>query len=774
MVKMRMLKRLTSCFLAAIVTAGLFCGCQRETAGGGTGIQQSGESTREDGSGEEAQHGRESLNSQENGGGSQARGRFGETELELPAKIKEQSFVYFGWGKDDELELYTAEWDSSGSVTDVFCYVFRDGVWEEDEEWAGNAVLKEYGLNIATVTWGKDGFCYLGGTDEQYTYHLLKMLEDGTAQELLQEVFLPEDGKEYGLIPPKIEVLANGNLLVYAHDEVYLYSPEGVRLSVMSKDFTGSTNESRGFCEGEEFVTVQGGNLVRYELQTGKTIETASLEEVQSSREGLKLFGDGSGGVYAAGETGLAHLNRGGTLWEILIDGSLNHLGMRSLYLQFFFAGKDGDYYGAFTSDGDKGTSIFHYVYDPDMLSVPPTSITVYSLKDHSTVRQAASQFQSEHPEVKVELRTAVENGESAGEEVIQSLNTELLSGKGADVLILDGLPARSYWEKGVLMDMRELIDEMEGSGELINNLMEGFRQEDGAIYQVPAKMAFFLAVGEKDAVDAYSGLKGMAGYSGEKPLIAPDNYENILRKVAHLGYQELFVQGKITRREGLIEYLETVKTLGEASGSKVVFTSVSEMEEKWVSNTIRPDGVIGTSMNYDAGMCASGIERLDGYGDLCIPAEVYKHHPESVMAPLGKLYLPSNMAGINRSTENADLAKEFIRCLLSYEVQKENLYDGFPVNKKALKSLTGKDTNNYVVGVSNSDGSYYIQAEWPEREVREEVAAMIEDLSIPVMVDETVMNMIVEDSGNYFEGKENVQQAAEKILRKLSIYLSE
>lgn len=755
--------------LAAVLTAGLLCGCQPKISEEGTAAGLSGAGTQEAGS---EQKPLEEAKGQENG--TQARGRYRETEMELPAQVKGQSLISFGWGKEEKLELYTAERDSSGEVQDTFRYTFQDEVWEMDENWPGKEMLKEYGLDIMSVIWGKDGFYYLGGTDGEYRYHLLKIMEDGTAQELLQEIFLPKEGRDYGLIPPKIEVLDNGNLLVYAFDEVYLYTPEGSRISVMSKDFTGSTGECRGFSEGEEFVTVQGGNLVRYELQSGKTIETASLEEIQNGRESLKLFGDGSGGVYAAGETGLAHLSHGGTLWEIFIDGSLNHMGMRSLYLQFFFAGKEGDYYGAFTSEGEKGISIFHYVYDPDMLSVPPASLTVYSLEDHSTVRQAASQFQSEHPEVKVELRTAVENGETASEEVIQSLNTELLSGKGADVLILDGLPAKSYIEKGVLMDMRDLIDEMEGSGEQFNHLVEGFRQEDGAVYQVPAKIAFFLLVGEKDAVDAYSRLETMAGYSGEKSLFAPDNYENLLRKVAHLGYQELFIEGKITEREGLIEYLETVKALGEASGSKVLFTSVSEMEEKWVSNNIRPDGIIGSSMNYDAGMCASGIERLDGFGDLCIPAQVHQQHPESIMASAGKLYLPSNIAGINQSTENADLAKEFIRCLLSYEVQKEELYDGFPVNQKALSVLLDKDVSGYSVGSSNSDGSYYIAASWPESEVREEIAAMIGELQVPVLVDETVMKMIVEGSSDYFEDKENVQQAAEKILRKLSLYLAE
>ena len=57
---------------------------------------------------------------------------------------------------------------------------------------------------------------------------------------------------------------------------------------------------------------------------------------------------------------------------------------------------------------------------------------------------------------------------------------------------------------------------------------------------------------------------------------------------------------------------------------------------------------------------------------------------------------------------------------------------------------------------------------------MRREIADMLEGLSVPVVVDETIMKMIVEGSGDYLEGKVTVSQAADGIMRKLSIYLAE
>lgn len=778
-------KQITVYMMLVVLLTGMLWGCRKGEEAGSAANPGSGDGSSARGSwtnpsDEEKTFSSQGVLTDQEGGRAAAMGRYREEEMELPREVNEQHLLWFGRGKENLLELYTVKREALGTAVDTFRYVFRDGVWENDGQWPGNALFKEHGLDAEAVIFGRDGSYYLGGTDKDYIYHLWKMEDDGTGKELLPEVFQPTEGRDYGLIPPKVEVLENGNFLIYAYDEAWLYTPDGERLLSMGKDFSGSTSDARGFEDGETFTTVWEERLVCYDLQSGKMTDIAGLEEIVGTKEGLLLFGDGNGGIYTAGETGLAHLNAGGSLWEILIDGSLNHLGMRSMYLRYFLPGNEEDYYGIFTAGTDPGIFLFHYIYDPDMPAVPPSSLTVYSLEDRSTIRQAASQFQSEHPEVKVELRTAVESGEKASEEVIQSLNTELLSGKGADVLILDGLPARSYIEKGILMDICDLLDAMEEEGILTENFIQGFRQEDGAVFQVPSRVALPMLFGTAEAIEAFSSLEAMAEYSGEKPLLAAENYENLLRQTAYLHYPELFQEGKIRTSDGLIQYLETVKALGEANGSKTEFTSESEMEEKWVSNHVCMDGITGTSMNYDAGRCALGVERLDGFGDLCIPAQVRIQHPQTRMASAGKLYLPLSMAGINRSTKHADLAREFVRCLLSYEVQKEELYDGFPVNQEAMEKFIEKEAGGYSVSASyrgwedGDDGSYEIHGDWPSKAVRREVAAMMKELTVPVLVDETVMEMIVEGSGDYFDNRENAGQAAEKILRKLSVYLAE
>lgn len=760
-------RRAAAWILAAGLMAGMAGGCGKRTGGDESVLEPAGQA--QDSQESKAGAGKGAGQGKEEPG---AMGRYGENQVLLPESVEDQLYVGFLKGEDGNLELYTAEFgENGGGMEDAFRYICRDGVWQLDDGWTGNGILKDKGMDFANVAYGLDGKYYVGGTDGDYLYHLYRLEGDGSATELLEDEFKPKDGRTYGIHPPKFEVLEDGRVVVFDYYEVYVYDDSGKRMFSMAKDFSGNTGDKRGFCQGDEFVTVYEEKIVRYSLDTGKAGETTDIDEIKGSRGDMELFGDGNGGVYVVNETGLSHGNKGGTLWEILIDGSLTRLGMRSMFLQEFIEGEGQDFYGVFTGDWSRGIQMFHYQYDPSLAAVPSSVLTVFSLEDHSTIRQAASLFQSQHPDVRVEVRTAVENDGAITQEMIQGLNTELLSGKGADVLILDGLPYESYMKKGVLMDLSDVVDEMEESGEMLNNLLDGFRKEDGAVYQVPARVAFPLLVGEQQVLQSYFSLDTMAEYEGEKPLMKMSNYENMLRLVAHLRYEELFKTEGIVEREDLIRYLKTVKVLTDANGSKRAFTE-DEFEKYFVSNHVRPDGMVDNSAEYDRGVCASGIDRAQGYRNLCIAAEVRSRHPESKFMPAGKIYLPSGMAAVNRSAANEDLAKEFIRCLLSYDVQKEDLLDGFPVNKKALDLWMETDKPEY--SVASGYGDYYISGEWPSLEMRREIGGMISELTVPVLVDETMMSMIVEGSVNYLDGQQTVEQAADGIMRKLSIYMTE
>lgn len=750
---MRTIKRITAAFLAVFLAVGTITGCSM--------------SKKEE----------KSQESETSSGEPAAMGRFKEEEISLPEEIKDYWYYTAFKGKDNKLELYTGERLASGEMGEISRYIFDNDTWAKDENWWGMKLIDEYKLSFDKVVYGMDGKYYLTGMDEDYRFHLYQVSEDGAATELLADVFKPAEGKSYGLLPGNIVVTAEGNVLLYGYGETYLFRPDGEKIYTMTQDSRGSSDDKNMCVSGNDFVTILDSAVVRYSLLDGRVKETIPYEGLQSGVNGVStvMFADENGGIYVANEKGLAHVNQGGTVWENLIDGSLNSMGMRSLTMKAFMEGDGGDYYGLYTDVTGVGTRMFHYIYDPDLAAVPPVTLNVYALHDNSTVRQAAALLQKDNPDVRVEFRVAMQDDDnSMTEDVIRSLNTELLSGKGADVLILDGLPVDSYIEKGVLMDMRGVFERIQKEAPVCTNILEGFTSEDGSIYEMPARIAFPAVIGDTSVIDAFSSMESMASYQGESSLTAPETYDNLLRLMANIHYQELFGN----RLEGLNEeviqkYLESVKAVGESSGSKSVFTE-KELEISMTNNNAVPKGIRGSAMHYDRGMAAAGLEYFDSISNTAVAWAVVDKHPGTEMKPLNGVYFPSAVVGINQATKQKEAAEQFVSYLFSTEVQKVNFYDGFPVQTEALDYMgSGESSTSYVIGF-RGDGGYSLAAGWPSKEKREYVLGLISQLTVPVEIDEVVMEMITSESKNYFEGKEDAAQAASAISQKIKLYLAE
>ena len=753
-------RRMAAGLVAAGIVMGNLSGCgsgKEQEMGGGDGQNVSGGNRMEETGGD---------------GEIAAVGRYVEVEMGLPQDVVEDRFVALFYGRDGNLELYMAREEGPEDVSGVRRFLREGEDWRLDEGWWDRVKPQGELVDIRRVFFGLDGNYYFTVmTREDYVCHLYQVQQEGESRELIPEVFQAEEGKEYGLIPTKVEVGKNGNILVHTFDDCVYYQPDGKKLFSMDKAWSGTSESSAGYLTEEEFITGAESGVARYSLDGGKLVETIPYEGVKrESDEGTVLFGDRSGGICMAGEQGLSRVNPGGSLWEQIIDGSLNTMGMKSVYLEEFLAGEDEDYFAAFVGEGGKGLMLCRYMYDPDMSAVPPVTLTVYGLKDNSTVRQTAVLFQKDYPDVRVEVLNGADQDGNVSEDTIRALNTEILGGRGADVLILDGLPGKAYQEKGILMDLRDVFETVQRENPMMEQVLADFTEDDGSIYQMPARISVPLIMGEDPALKAIESLEGMKRYEGEVPLIYTSTYANMLRMVASIRYEEIFGSGTLTE-EMLISYLETVKALTDQNHAKSMFTE-EEMEKMYISNHEVPYGIYGSDSRFDQGLSGCGMMHLEGMFSVILFEAVLDKHPEARQDTINGIYFPEVLAGVNQNTDQPDLAKEFVRRMFTTEVQKEELFDGFAVNLEAQQ--INCETDKEGVSVGSGYGDYYIGGSWPDLERRKEIYKIIRTVSVPVVVDETVMRMIVDGAEEYLDGKISAEQAAGGIYRQVRLYEAE
>lgn len=699
-------------------------------------------------------------------GGQAAKGRYMEEEIALPEEIAENGYVGVVQKKDKSL-LFAIP-DEEGN--DRFYSYDAASSWTK-----GEAIAPLDNIRPAKMFMDQNEKLYFGGFDqENYTFHLWMVQEDGTVQELFPEVFKIQEGRSYGVIPDFIGIGPGGEILVSESSEANVYLPDGKKSVTLAQDFIGLDVRIPACLTGDEYVTMSNQQLVRYNITTGRITERYNMPENGSGSNmmigQMPVFTDEEGGIYVADATGLYHIGRNGTLWEQLIDGSLNSMGRQDMYLMKFFQGTDNDFYGIYSTSNSR-MKLIHYYYDETVDTVPPETLTVYSLKDSYTVRQAAAILQKNNPQIKVDYRIAVEDEYGkVTEDVIRALNTELLNGKGADVLILDGLPMETYKNKGILADLSSLFEK--DKDDYLPNVRGGFTGEDGKIYYMPARIKVPVIYGGEDAVAAFQDPELMAAYDKTPTLFAPDIYENILNMTAYTCFNKLFNDNGTVDGDALTRWLTGVKSAGEKGNVQVSYDQ-ADMDRLKVNNTVIPYGFGRQSdFNLASGRCAAAAEILDSIDSAMLPLSAAEINGSSFES-IGGIYIPSVVAGINASTGNKENAEEFLRVLFGTEVQDESLRDGFSVRSSSLDKWSGME-KSVSVSMSMGGEGIALEGEWPKQADRDMILAIVRTVSVPAIVETQIIDMIVDGSRDYLSGKGTIENAVQTIESKMKLYVNE
>ena len=86
---------------------------------------------------------------------------------------------------------------------------------------------------------------------------------------------------------------------------------------------------------------------------------------------------------------------------------------------------------------------------------------SVYSLEENSGIRQAVVMFQKKYPDIYLTLETGMSGNDGVTRtDALKTLNTEIMAGKGPDILILDGISSETYAEQGMLEDLSGILKE--------------------------------------------------------------------------------------------------------------------------------------------------------------------------------------------------------------------------------------------------------------------------------------------------------------------------
>ena len=692
------------------------------------------------------------------------RGRYVEQELAFPFDPSTEMMEAMMLSPEGDLLVLTYNQEMENRI-----YRMEDtGEWNMDE--ALTASIPE-GSMLLKMNGTKDAaYYYLTQGEERY---IGKMAWGSQKMERLADPAFEKDG-----IYNISDFLAadSGAVLFSLMDgKTVVWKPEdGVSLQLYQKNRNSTLNTSSTLV-GDTYITAGDLGFLAYDMETGKELETIPYQTGDSDAEGSLAAGEGDD-IYLCNAAGIHHMALGGTMWETIVDGSLNSLSLPGIRISKMCVGKNNDFFVWY--EKDENPVLAHYVYDPDTISVPTSTLTVYGLdlSEKYLIRQGAIRFQMENPDIRVEVidgRKQMEGMMDA--DIIRSLNEELLTGAGADVLVLDGLPGKSYIEKGILEDMSELLAPFTESGEIYRNLTGHFRRSDGSVYEVPVRVLFPVVYGEAGATASLSSLQAYLEYQespGAGSISGKTVYENILRRLAFLYDQELWDDDGKLKEEELTDLLEAAMRTGEHSGARVLYPEDEDNGAGKRYNLVAENGFTTPDhLGIMAGDNQASLELPREMAEMSLSFAVMREKGYPLQS-VNHTFYPEERVAMNRNSRQKETAERFVTFLLSEQIQGEDVEDGFPVTRAGVERWKQRQiVMSY--GTGNWDG-LMIYGDYPTESERKLLLDMIPDLDNPVVPDPTVLSIMAKESEGYFSGTQDLPAAVKAIISKVTLYRAE
>lgn len=699
-----------------------------------------------------------------------AKGRYIEEDMELPLQDGEEILNLIK-SKDGNPVLF-----AQANDTQVKRYEYDGKQWNQASlDWFTGSDGGEE-IFLMEVQEDSDGMQYVRWIKEDAVTHITKGGEGKEAEELAIPYLTQQT--EYG--PPLVtgfEIDGAGNY--WLHEA---YASKAVVIDRETMEVA------------EEINTPQILNMSQHLLFPGEGTMAVNTEEnvytvYDESREvkgslPIKITGEyaicgDKDHWYVISEEGITRFTVGNDIREVLMDGSMGAMGSAANSAVNAMRGNEEDFYVLYSQDKISAHSLKHYIYDPDAASAPEKTLRVFGLSDNDTIREAAMGFQKKYPDVKVEFTTS---GKQAGEvtsDDIRTLNTELLSGNGADVLLLDGLPVDAYIEKGILKDLSDTAQELMEEKDYLENMLKNTAEKDGKIYGLPVKFYVPVIYGGEESKKALESLESLKAFLEADPSASVFGIADRLyiRDFLFELYQdEIFGEDGKVNQENLAELLELAEKIAINAKAALFDEELENGGSDYARDPFSNFGAEGI-INYPEGAATAAISSISS---MMIPYTVMRLQnltPDTIQG----IYLPKGIVGVNRNTSQPEIANDFVKYLFSEEVQGAQLDDGFPVLKSALsdkKNEVGSEyaDSYYMMSSWNFEGEEPIELEagYPTLEEVEDLIQKCDSLTTPSEQNRVIWNLYQEEADQFMKGLIDAAEAAENVARKVDTYLAE
>lgn len=547
-------------------------------------------------------------------------------------------------------------------------------------------------------------------------------------------------------------------------------------------------------------IVVTTNEVIKYNMKTGEKIGDIDKlkESIENTSNETEVFSGSEGGnILLTNSSGLFKYNISKDSVEKIIDGNNNSIGdINKSVKQVIEIDKD-NYLILYQDYKNNQYELYKYSYSEKLSKQEISQLTVYSLYQDDTIKDLIRMYQKNNQDIEINYEVGIQAyGSISEDDAIKKLNTEIMAGKGPDVLFLDGMSSNYYEKKGILEDISDIVDKNK------DDLFEGITAEysnSKKVYMFPLMVSFPVIIGEKNFVSEVNDFESLSKEANNKlseqstQVMYLYNPEDLVNLMYYTSSDKIIEDNKINESY-LMQFLQNTKELYSLiknktskedydayNRSKEEFTKIYGDSNKYSQNTYLLKQ-LSTTYFLRKDLIKIDIGNISSMEDIVNMLSVINKMGDlgykQFSADGDNRFIPRKIISINSKSESKKLAKEFVSSMFEIDYQINEGNSGLPVNREALSSIYDKNIENKnlgSIGVGTDDGNVIeCKNVWPTMEEYNGILNIMNNLDKKANIDKSILDPIIDGTNKYISEEYSLDEAVKYISKQLQIKLSE
>lgn len=608
---------------------------------------------------------------------------------------------------------------------------------------------------------------------------------------------ISSEGVNYS--PIYFTTLNNGDLLyskMYTNELVQI---DGKTLKEKFK-FTGGSMYNFMFNLGTNVIIESQDNVSVYDTNSGQPMKNLENQLISTDNLGAFINSTSDKNLYTYSTEGLYSYDLDKNENKILIDNSKYIIDPDNSVDKLIELEKDS-FITLISSTVLPTNKLIKYSYDPNYIKEDNSDIVVYSLIENEDIRKMITMYESNNPNIEIKYEVGISNNDGVEiSDAIKTLNTELATEKGPDIILLDGLPTDSFIENEMLSDISDIIYENEK--EVFEGIVDSYKV-NGLIYQIPLYIKVPALISNKDIVSKINNIDSLLS------VVKEYDQKSDNRIFSNLGTPEDFItslyciygdnwiiDGKLNK-DNLIKFMNVAKEIYNLSKEKDDIFWKTQMEimgiEDYDDIEIASDSKINILPTINVREVIYPIDKaLLGYGGISNNYNIEDIVNMQISKPefdyklltsnTKNVFVPYNNISINKNTKNLDISKDIVKSFIeetssrgNFTIYKTNFINMLQMNQE---SDYNESNNHYVKYVETDFDENGNKIEYPQYWANEDdinkFVTEFDKLNVAVELNMTILNEVTEQFKSIIKENLDVKKAVSNVLKKLEIYLAE